>query len=509
MSLSPPAADRSPSTPPPSPRALGLTRFLVFLAGCGLLLGLGGCASVPNTEFLKHAYTTQRARTQFRNALGPVTRRQSDALMAELKKKEGSTDLLDRQVALEQAVSGAPLVLDNHVTLLLDGPATYQAMFAAMRQAQHTINVESYIITADETGQAFANILIERRAAGVEVNVVYDSVGAISTPKAFFDRLEAAGVRVVEFNPLNPLAVKKTKSWQPNHRDHRKLLIVDGHTAFLGGINIDSVYSSAPSGGSGRGHSGSSGFGGSGSSGGSSPEDEAKRERESGWRDTDIKVDGPVVADLQKTFLATWAKQHGPPLRREDYFPTVNPAGKDIVREIASSPDDAFSAIYLAVVAAIMHAEKQVYLTNAYFVPDPQLTQALLDAAHRGVDVRIILPGTSDATSVSYAAHSYYTTLLKGGVKIYERRGALLHAKTAVIDGVWTCVGSANLDWRSAVDNDELNAVILGPEFAKKMLDAYRQDLGQSDPIELDQWKKRPLADRLKETFFRLVGRFL
>ncbi len=466
------------------------------------MFGLGGCASVPDTQFLKRDYVAQRA--EFRNAWGPVAQRRSQAVLAELKKKGGAVDILYRQVALEQVVSGAPLVMDNKVTLLLDGPATYEAMFAAMRQAKKSINVESYIIMGDETGTAFANILIERRAAGVEVNVVYDSVGALHTPKEYFDRLRAAGVRVLEFNPINPLAAKKTKSWSPNHRDHRKLLIVDGRTAFLGGINIDSVYSSAPSGS----FSGSGGGQASGSHGPS--ESERQQERASGWRDTDIQVDGPVVADLQKLFLATWEKQHGPALAREGYLlPVIPPAGKDIVRAIASSPDDAFSAIYLTLVAAMTHAEKQVYLTNAYFVPDPQLVQALLDAARRGVDVRLILPSTTDSSAVGHAARSYYTQLLEGGVKIYERRGALLHAKTAVIDGVWTCIGSANLDWRSAVDNDEVNAVILGREFAQKMIAAYRLDQNQSDEIQLSDWKNRPLGDRMKEGFFRLMGRML
>jgi cardiolipin synthase A/B len=323
----------------------------------------------------------------------------------------------------------------------------------------------------------------------VEVNVMDDSVGAFKTAGAYFDRLRQGGVHVVEFNPINPLAARR--HWAINHRDHRKLTVVDGRTAFLGGINISSVYSSGSS------------------SGGSSPAKDHQKPNESPWRDTDIQIDGPVVADFQQLFLQTWAKQHGPPLHPLDYFPVVPPQGNEIVRAIGSTPDDPYNAIYLTLIAAITNAQKQVYITNAYFVPDPQLVDALLAAAKRGVDVRLILPSTSDSRSASYAGRSHYTQLLRGGVKIYERRAVLLHAKTAVIDGVWSCVGSSNLDWRSALDNDEITAVILSREFAAKMLAAYALDQAQSDAIELEQWRHRPFRSRLKETFFRLCGRLL
>ncbi|MEO5961256.1 MAG: phospholipase D-like domain-containing protein [Opitutaceae bacterium] len=416
-------------------------------------------------------------------------------MIAELKRKSGNLDILDRQVAIEQAVVGEPLVLGNQVTLLQDGPATYEAMLAAMRRAKQTINVEFYIIKDDQMGRTFADLLLERRAAGVRVNVIYDSLGGLTTPKEYFERLRQGGVQVVEFNPINPLAARKR--WALNHRDHRKLLILDGRTVFLGGINIDDVYASS---------SGSAG----GSSGSSVGSGRGKKDRKrSGWRDTDIQIDGPVVADFQKLFLQTWEKQKGPPLQRDEYFPAIAPQGHEVVRAIGSTPDDPYSANYLTFIAAITHAQKQLYITNAYFVPDPQLVDALLGAAGRGVDVRLILPSITDSRSAAYAAHSHYTKLLTGGVKIYERRGALLHAKTAVVDGVWSCVGSSNLDWRSAVDNDEVNAVILSREFAQQMLAAYALDQAQSDEIELVRWKNRPLRERVKEFFLRVFARLL
>jgi cardiolipin synthase len=459
-----------------------------------LWLGVG-CATVPNTEFLKHAYSTESA--SFKTAWGPIPAKTSAAIMASLKRKSGDLDILERQAAIEEAVAGHSLVLGNRVRLLLDGPATYEAMFAAIRQARRTVNVELYIIDDGEVGQRFSDLLLDRRAAGVEVNVIYDSFGCFKTSKDYFERLRRGGVRVVEFNPVDALAI--ARPWKLNHRDHRKLTIVDGHTAFLGGINIDDVYASSSSSRSGARPSGASG-----GSGG-----DRKDEKHSGWRDTDIRIDGPVVADFQRLFLDTWEKQGGPPLNQEIYFPPLQPQGNEIVRPVASSPSDAFSVTYLTLMAAIINAQRYIYITNAYFVPDPQLVDALIQAARRGVDVRLILPSTTDSRSAAYAAHSHYAQLLEGGVKIYERQAALLHAKTAVIDGVWSCVGSANLDWRSAVDNNELNAVILSPEFAEHMVGAYTLDQAQSDLIELEQWRKRPLRQRWKEWLFRVTERLL
>jgi cardiolipin synthase len=480
-----------------------MTKHVAAPAALLLTLVFAGCAGVPDAQFHTQRYTTQAA--EFKTAWGPVNDRIGVAIVDDLKRKAGDLDILDRQIAIEQAIVGKPLVLGNRVKLLQDGPATYEAMFAAIRQAKQTINVEFYIIQDDEIGRQFAELLLERRAAGVQINVIYDSLGAFKTPKEYFERLKQAGINVVEFNPVNPLAAKKR--WSLNHRDHRKLLVVDGRTAFLGGINIDDVYATSSADAGRSGGSGPSGSGSGRSSGGSgSGKQDAKK---SGWRDTDIQIDGPVVADFQRLFLETWRKQKGPSLREEDYLPTIPPAGKEIVRAIGSTPDDPYSVSYLTFIAALTHAQKHVYIINAYFVPDPQLVEALLAAVKRGVDVRLILPSTTDSRSAAFAAHSHYTELLEGGVKIYERRAALLHAKTAVIDGVWSCVGSSNLDWRSAVDNDELNAVILSREFAQAMIEAYAFDQMQSDEIRLEDWKRRKLRDRVKELFFRLFARLL
>ncbi|MEO5959114.1 MAG: phospholipase D-like domain-containing protein, partial [Opitutaceae bacterium] len=245
------------------------------------------------------------------------------------------------------------------------------------------------------------------------------------------------------------------------------------------------------------------------SSGSSFRKNTARPGEGKGWRDTDIQIDGPVVAEFQKLFLETWNKQRGEPVGAKGYFPALAAQGNELVRAIGSTPDDPYSLIYLTLISAIANSERQVSIANAYFVPDPQLLTALLDAAGRGVDVRLVLPSRSDSALTFHAGRSYYTQLLRGGVKIYERRGTPLHVKTAVVDGVWSCVGSSNLDWRSALDNDEINAVMVGREFAQQMLTAYAQDIADSEAIELKTWQRRSLLLRLKESGARLFGRLL
>ena len=442
-----------------------------------LTLSATACATLPDADALIARHAGQEAR--FENARGPLSAQKSAAILAQLKRKSGDIDILEKQIALEQAIVGSPLIVGNKVTLLQDGAATYAAMFAAIRQARDHINLESYIIEDDAVGRQFADLLLAQQGRGVQVNIIYDSVGALNTPRAFFERLRQGGVAVLEFNPVNPLKAKTP--WLLNNRDHRKILIVDGRIAFIGGINISSVYSSGSMvRGLGRGEV-------------QTPSNSVA------WRDTDLQMDGPVVAELQKLFMSTWEKQRGVALASRDYFPSLTAQGDQIVRAIGSTFDDPYSLIYLTLLSAIGNAEKQVYLTNAYFVPDPQLLNAMTDAATRGVDVRLILPSQSDSALVFHAGRAHYSGLLEGGVKLYERKGALLHSKTAVIDGVWSTVGSTNLDWRSFLDNDEVNAVILGHEFARKMLDVFASDLADSQEIDLQSWQHRPIIFRLKE----------
>jgi cardiolipin synthase len=417
-------------------------------------------------------------RVEIESARGPLSTQRVAAILAKLSRNAGELDILQQHVAVEQAIVGTPLTTGNRVLLLQDGAATYRAMFSAIGAAADHINLETYKIEDDEIGRQFSELLLRKRSQGVQVHLLYDSVGSIGTPKAFFDRLTAGGVQVLEFNPANPLSAKK--EWLVNNRDHRKLLVIDGRTAFVGGINFSRVHS-----------------------GGSF----ARRrgpEAKAAWRDTHLRIDGPVVGEFQKMFMQTWVKQRGAPLAAADYFPALAGKGGEMVRAIGSTPDDPHSLIYLTLISAISRSESHVYLTNAYFVPDPQLLDALTSAARRGVDVRLVLPGKSDASVAFHAGRSHYSALLRAGVKIYERRDAMLHAKTATIDGVWSCVGSTNLDWRSFLHNDELDATILGREFAGQMQAAFAADLEASEAIDLERWNARPFALRLKERVARL-----
>ena len=453
------------------------------------LLGIQACATLPDAQ--RDRATPHDQQVAFEGRRGAVTDARSDAIIEKLEGRHGESDVLEKHLAYEQSVNAnSPLVLGNRLSLLQNGPATYEAMFAAIRAAQDHINLETFIFEDDAAGQKFSDLLLERQGAGVQVNVLHDSVGSLSTPAAFFDRLRQGGIQVLEFNPINPLVGSQTK-WALNNRDHRKLLVIDGRIAFTGGINISRTYSSGPS-RSGRRHRVTT-----------TPPPEL------GWRDTHIRIEGPVVAEFQKLFLDTWRRQNGAPLEARDYFPHLEPRGDEIVRAIGSTPEDPNSLIYLTLLSAITHAEHSVHLTIAYFAPDPQLLLALSDAAARGVDVRLMLPSHSDSRVLFHLGRSYYALLLDAGVKIHERRGAVMHAKTACIDGVWSTIGSTNLDWRSFLHNDEVNAVILGRGFAARMDAMFEDDLRQSDAIDARRWRHRPWLQRLQEQAARLGAYWL
>lgn len=450
----------------------------IFCMSVCSLLGLLGCSQLPKIappDAESHVQTIVLEDTK-----GPIRASRSKALIAGLTATEAQASALERHLAIEQTNTLMPLNVGNRVQLLQDGLATYQAMLKAIEAARDHINVETYIFDNDEIGKGFAAVLMEKQRQGVQVNIIRDSVGTHATPVDFFQKLMDSGINVLEFNPVNPLLAGI--KWSPNQRDHRKLLIVDGSQAFLGGINISSV------------HSGGS-FG-----------QRSRRLASSAaaWRDTDLKLEGPVVAQLQKLFIATWEKQQGAPLPPKNYFPPLMAVGSTLVRAIGSAPDELTSQMYTTLLSAIGHARDSVYLTNAYFAPDPQLLAALEAAKRRGVDVRLLLPSRTDSWLVFHAGRAYYSKLLKAGVRIFQLRTAILHSKTALIDGVWASVGSTNLDWRSFLHNQELDAIVLGKEFGNQLQAMFDKDLADADEITLDQWQRRALDLRLKEAFARL-----
>ena len=449
------------------------------------LLAVSACSSMP-ILVPDMAMQSPKAIT-LENAHGALSNQQSKKIIARIKKDGLETNIFEKHLALISEIAGSPLMVGNKVNLLVDGPSTYAAMLSAIKTAKDHINMETYIFEDDEIGQQFAAVLIDKQKNGVQVNLIYDSVGSISTPKEFFTALKQSGINVLEFNPINPLI--KKKDWDVNQRDHRKLLIIDGKTAFLGGINISSVYSSG--------------------SFGRSSKKSKKNANSIPWRDTHLQLSGPVVGEFQKMFTQTWAQQKGEPLAEKAYFPILTNQGNEVVRAIGSSPEEPYSQIYATLLSAINSAETQVLLTNAYFVPDPQLLTALKDAAKRGVNVKLLLPEMTDSRLVFYASRSYYDELLSANVEIYEHQVALLHAKTALIDGVWSTVGSTNLDWRSFVNNQEINAVMLGQDFGVQMQKMFEQDLVSSKQITLQDWRKRSIGARIKERSARLWARFL
>lgn len=458
---------------------LGMRSHRLIFALAVSMNALAACATLPEAPPVAPVQHAQAVAIE--DAKGPISTREKVQVLDEIKDDAGNSDILTKHLALEQAVNqDSPLVVGNRLTLLQDGPATYKAMLAAIRAARDHINLETYIFEDGEVGERFADLLLEKQAAGVQVNIIYDSVGSLNTPREFFDRLSAGGIRLLEFNPVNPARIKD-REWLLNNRDHRKLLVVDGKTAFLGGINISESYSR----------------------GSSLPGRRSGRKKadpdQAGWRDTHLQIEGPAAAEFQKYFMDTWSRQKGPPLAARNYFPRLTNRGDDIVRAIGSTFDGPESPIYQTLISAIDQAERSVRVTNAYFVPDARLMKALTDAARRGVNVEIILPGKTDSWIVFHAGRSNYAALLDAGVKVYERQGGVLHSKTATIDGVWSTIGSTNLDWRSFLHNDELNAVILGADFARQMQAMFAQDRAAAARITPEAWKRRPLLTRLKE----------
>jgi cardiolipin synthase len=448
-----------------------------------LAISLYGCASLPDVRDLSQQLDPDPVPT-VATANGELPPARVESLLSKRLHGAKKTDL-KALAALEEAATGSPLVAGNKVTLLFDGPPTLDAMMQAIEGARDHVNLETYIFDDDEVGRKFADLLIAKQRAGVQINILYDSIGSLDTPREFFDRMRASGIRVTEFNPVNP--VRSLGRWRLNNRDHRKILIVDGKIGFTGGINISADYS----------HSSLFRSGG-----------KRRRGQELGWRDTHIRIEGPAVAELQLLFMNNWTSQNQEPLPDLDYFPALKPAGDKVMRIISSRPNGNF-AIYKAFVLAMQQAQTSIHITNAYFAPDVQMLEALKDAARRGVDVKIIFPGKSDVGLSFYAGRSFYAELLQAGIHVYELQGSVLHAKTSVIDGAWSTVGSANLDMRSFLLNNEVTAIVLDKAFGASMESAFREDLSHSREVLLQEWEQRGILERIRESGARSIDYFL
>jgi cardiolipin synthase len=375
---------------------------------------------------------------------------------------------------LIERLTDAPLYRDNDVELLLDGPQTHGAMLDAIRSAEHHVHLETYIFADDEVGTEFAEALAAKAGEGVTVRVIYDAIGSRGGEDGFWTELENAGVLVREFNPPDP--VQDQNPFDIDTRDHRKLLIVDGRVAFTGGINIDRNYVRP-----------SDAVGG--------------RSASSGWRDTHIRIGGPAVAAFQELFVGLW-EMLDEPLAEPPYAPPPRQLdeGDTLVRVLASvGGDDTASPIWVAYQAAAKVAADRVWITQSYFAPDDELMAAITEAAARGVDVRILVAGFSDSDLLLNASRAYYDDLLDAGVAVYESQEQIMHAKTMVVDGYWSTVGSSNLDYLSFLHNHEANAVVLGAAFAAQLEDVFLADLEHAVPIDAAEWRQRSLWQRAKE----------
>ncbi|HEV8391846.1 MAG TPA: phospholipase D-like domain-containing protein [Dongiaceae bacterium] len=458
-----------------------------------LVLIAAGCASVPDADDeIAEAAATSQASPTLLGAGGILNASQSRHLLNRVANEAEHDAVLERHLAVEQAIARTPLTAGNSTELLRNGDGAFAAIFKAIAGARRHVNLEYYTLEdVVYDGRHLSDLLIAKRQAGIAVNIIYDAYGSSNTPSEFFARLKDAGVNLLAFHPVNPLEAV-AGGYSPNDRNHRKIMIVDGTVAVVGGVNLASYYQSKTPGG------------GSKAGAQTSAQDSTTgKERPENWRDLSMRIEGPAVKQLQGLFLGHWNSEHGPALDQTDFFPDRPANGSEIVRIIGSSPEQDASRYYVALISAIRNAQSTIWLTTAYFVPTFEEKHELIYAAERGVDVRLMLPAVSDASQAIAVAHSHYSDLLEAGVRIFELDDVVLHSKAVTIDGVWSAVGSSNFDHRSVLFNDEVEAIVLGRKTAAGLERVFEEDRAQAKEISLEQWRKRPLPDRLGDFFQR------
>ena len=362
------------------------------------------------------------------------------------------------------ALTGSPVVDGNRVEILRNGVQIFPSMLAAIRGAKKTINIEFYIYWDGEIGRQFAEALAERARAGVQVKVILDSVGSAAMSQSLIDFLGRNGIDLEWYHPLRWYTISRV-----NHRTHRKLMVVDGAIGFSGGVGIADEWLG---------------------------DADAKNH----WRETVVRVEGPAVTQLQFALMDNWVKSRGELLTGLDVFPQVEPRGHHRTQVIKSSPSEGSSAVKLLYIVSIVSATKSVYISNAYFVPDRDTARALEAAVRRGVDVRVIVPGEFvDVPIVRQASRMHYDLLLRRGIRIFEYLPTMMHAKTMVVDGMWSTIGSSNFDDRSFRLNDEVNVNVYDEEIAQQMETMFFEDLAHSEEITMRKWFRRPRWSRIKE----------
>ncbi|HJX60129.1 MAG TPA: phospholipase D-like domain-containing protein [Thermodesulfobacteriota bacterium] len=366
----------------------------------------------------------------------------------------------------------------THIQLLWKGNESFDTIFDAIKEAKRFICLQFYIFKDDETGRALSELLKEKTRQGVKVLLLYDHFGSFGTPISFWKEMGRAGIPIRASHPF-----KWTAPFHYVHRDHRKLIVIDSQKAFTGGLNIANEYSGLH-----------------------------LRRKSRGWRDTGIMIEGSIVKELLETFKRSWTTWRGEKIvfRQEG----VEPHAKKEKGRIPALPIFVYSRrgrkrMRNLLRHSIETAKATISLTTAYFTPSRRMIALLEDAVRRGVRVRLLVPGKSDVPAASYAGRAFFTRLLKSGIEIYTYRGEMLHAKTYVFDQYWSIVGSTNLDYQSLIYNDEGNIGILDASFACKMIEIFEEDLKESLRVDLEEWYRRPLLEKLKEHFFALFRKRL
>jgi cardiolipin synthase A/B len=390
-----------------------------------------------------------------------------------------------RDAALSYAYDPSTLRRGNRITPLVDGDQAFPRMLEAIDAAQTYVHLETYIFRDDKVGTLFARALMRRARAGVACRLIIDGFGSIGLSVGFLGDLLDAGVEVLEYRPLSPLRNR----WRWTRRDHRKILVVDARLAYTGGLNLGDEYGPVEMGGG-------------------------------GWRDTHAEIEGPIVEDLDALFAGTWHREGGRPFLAAEQrrraaaataAPPLPPDDDDdgFAGVVSNSERRGRTAIRRAYLQAVSRARDYIYIANAYFVPDGGVRRALIRAARRGVRVHVLTSEASDVRSVQFAGERTYRALLKGGVRIHLWQETTMHAKTAVIDDVWSTIGSYNLDYVSLFDNLEVMVQVISRPFGEAMRAMYEADLERCRELDLPTWRKRPWWRKLLARIFYRFRRWL
>lgn len=456
------------------PSALVCILFLSIL--------ITGCASIPDSKQVLDELNPQTKTIEVVGAKKPLPQQKINKVLKNLSQDESIRASLAEHLHIEQAIAGNSLYADNKVTLLFNGEVTFSSMRSALESAQHHINLEYFTFEdVDLGGVTLKALLLGKLSKGVSVHIIYDAIGSMSTPPELFETLKKAGAKITVFHPVQADTIILI-----NQRDHRKIMVIDGKVAILGGVNLSKTYQSK----------GSLRF---------FSKQKLPELNQADWRDTDIMVEGPVVANIQQVFLDHWDATQ--PLDESSFFPTLSKMGVQFVRVIAtpaSKRKNTDSPYYLTLIAAIENAESHIILNSAYFVPTEAQEDVLIAAAERGVKISLLVPSLSDSILAINVQRSHYTRLLKHSIEIYEMRDQILHAKMISIDGVWSVIGSSNFDYRSAGINAEIDVVILDNQIAQTLESRFQEDLKSAKKITLQEWQKRSLWQILKQQSSRI-----